>query len=70
MDNMPMLVLKMQRTNLQRRLTHQCKRLLIAQVDESAWLRTSFEPVDIMKSEILKTIKALRDIKQLSLIHI
>jgi hypothetical protein len=61
---MPLLVLQMQRANLQRRLGIQYQRIVMAKQDESAWLRTSGEPLEIMTHEIFKTLKALNEINE------
>lgn len=61
---MPLLVLRIQRTNLNQRLARQYQRIHLAYKNESEWLRTSGEPIEIMKMEIFKTISALKNIHE------
>jgi hypothetical protein len=59
---MPLLVLEMQRKNLEHRLARQYQRILIAVTDESSWLRCAGEPIELMKYEAHKTINALENV--------
>jgi hypothetical protein len=59
---MPLLVLEIQRKNLEHRLARQYQRILIAVIDESSWLRCAGEPIELMKHEAHKTINALENV--------